>query len=727
MNHTHAPEESLAGSVERITFHSEESGFCVLRVKVKGNRDLMTVIGHTASIHAGEYVECKGIWINDRQHGLQFKATLLKVVPPTTLAGIEKYLSSGMVKGIGAHFAKKLVKAFGNQVFDVIENHPDRLTTLDGIGEKRKAWVVKSWAEQKAIRDIMVFLQSHGVGTSRSVRIYKTYGDQAIEIVRNNPYQLALDIHGIGFKTADIIAARLGIAKDSLIRAQAGTRHALQTLCESGHCAVEEDQLIKAATELLEVESGLIVQAIKLEIQEERLISEPFENKALIYPISLYIAEIKVSEKLKILSKSPPPWGKIDIEEAIPWVEQKTGFLLSDSQKEAIALVACHKVSIITGGPGVGKTTVVNSLLKVIQAKKMRIALCAPTGRAAKRLSESTGLTAKTIHRMLEFDPKTYSFKYNQHNPLPFDLIVMDEASMLDIVLTQNVLQSLSKNTAIIFIGDVDQLPSVGSGQVLQNMIESEQIATARLTQIFRQAAGSNIIINAHRINEGKLPLEYKPPSDFYTIFADTPEEIHNLMIKVITQRIPERYGFSPKQDIQVLTPMNRGGLGARSLNIILQEVLNGKAQPKITRFGMTFAPGDKVIQMRNNYDKDVFNGDIGTIKSIDEEEGLLYIDYDGNLIEYEFSELDEVALAYSISIHKSQGSEYPVVVIPISTQHYAMLARNLLYTGVTRGKKLVILIGQKKAIYMAVKNFKRAKRQTLLKERLTQMQWAEA
>ncbi|CAM4435898.1 MAG: ATP-dependent RecD-like DNA helicase [Legionellaceae bacterium] len=715
--------EFLQGSVERVTFHSEETGFCVLRTKVRGHRDLITVVGNAASITAGEYIECRGTWINDRNHGLQFKAMHLKALPPSTLEGIEKYLGSGMVKGIGPHFAKKLVKAFGEDVFSVIEQNPDLLLTLEGIGLKRKEKVVSAWAEQKVIRTIMVFLQSHGVGTARAVRIYKTYGDDAIEKVTENPYRLALDIHGIGFKTADIIAEKLGIEKESLIRAQAGVRHVLQELCSNGHCAVLSSELLTKSSELLEIPESIVAMGISNELEEENIKEDIIQEESCIYPISLYQAEVKSAENIKRLQSGSPPWGKIDSETVIPWVESKTTLQLSPSQKEALEKVLSSKLSIITGGPGVGKTTLVNSLLMVLNAKRLLIRLCAPTGRAAKRLSESTGLQATTIHRLLDFDPKSYGFRHNADNPLFLDVLVIDESSMLDIALLNNTLKAIPSHAAVIFVGDIDQLPSVGSGAVLSDLIKSRVIKTVRLTEIFRQAESSKIIVNAHRVNKGQMPLPNEDKSsDFFTIYLDTPEEMAEQLVDIVSTRLPKFYQCNAIRDIQVLTPMNRGGLGSRSLNIELQKALNQNAEPKVTRFGNTYAPGDKVIQMTNNYDKEVFNGDIGFIESINLDDGIVNIRFDQQLKEYGVGELDEISLAYAISIHKSQGSEFPIVIIPLSTQHFTLLARNLLYTGITRGKQLVILIAQKKAVGMAVSNNKEAHRLTNLSERIRRL-----
>ncbi|RYU62489.1 ATP-dependent RecD-like DNA helicase [Methylolobus aquaticus] len=718
---SHDERERLSGSVDRVTFHSEESGFCVLRVRVKGQRDPVTVIGSAASVAAGEFIEALGQWVNDRTHGLQFRATLLRIVPPTTLEGIEKYLGSGMVRGIGPHFAKKLVKAFGEDVFDVIEQTPERLRDLDGIGPKRQQQVTSAWAEQKAIRAIMVFLQSHGVGTSRSVRIYKTYGDEAIVRVTEDPYRLALDIHGIGFKTADALAERLGIPRDSPLRARAGVRHALALWSEQGHCYCPRDRLTDQAVKLLEIPDDVIRAAIAAEIAEQRLISEPGPNsEELLFLAPLYQAEVNVANRLRTLRDGKLPWGAIDADKAIPWVEEKAGLTLSASQRDAVALVCASKVCVITGGPGVGKTTLVNSLIRILSAKKLIVTLCAPTGRAAKRLSETTGLEAKTVHRALEFDPKAFGFKRSLDNPLETDLVVLDESSMMDIVLMNQLLKAVPDEAALLLVGDVDQLPSVGPGSVLGDLIESNVIPTVRLTEIFRQAESSRIIVNAHRINRGEMPIaDRDPASDFHLIPADSPEAIFDKLMQVVTERIPARYGFDPIADIQVLTPMNRGGIGVRALNVELQQRLNGRAEPKITKYGTTFAPGDKVLQMVNNYDKDVYNGDIGRIVRIDLENGAALVDFDGREVSYELSELDELSLAYAASIHKSQGSEYPAVVIPLAMQHYLLLERNLLYTAVTRGRKLVVVIAEPKALAMAVRNRKATKRGTRLAERL--------
>ncbi len=717
----HQPVLRLEGAVERVTFHSEESGFFVIRVKCKGQRDLVTMTGSTPSITAGEYVETMGIWFNDARHGVQFKVQQIKTVTPTTIEGIEKYLGSGMVKGIGPHFAKRLVKAFGEQVFDIIEETPDRLMELEGIGKKRREKITSAWSEQKVVREIMVFLQSHGVGTARAVRIYKTYGDQAVAKVQENPYRLALDIHGIGFKTADQLAMQLGIDRVSLIRAQAGVRHVLQEFSGEGHCAQFFQKLVDSSVKLLEIPEETIKDAIQAEVNEGRLTPETINEEPCLFLTPLHRAELGVANHVKRLLKGKSAWSDVDLEKAIPWVEKKNAIQLSASQKDAVEQAVRKKFCIITGGPGVGKTTVVNSILKVIVAKRAHVTLCAPTGRAAKRLSESTGQEATTIHRLLEFDPSQFDFKKNAENPLETDLLVVDESSMVDVVLMNQLLRAVPDNAAVLLVGDVDQLPSVGPGAVLSDLIESGKVPVARLTEIFRQAATSKIITGAHAINRGQAPRQSKKgeETDFFYMTGDEPEELFAKLMAVVTKRLPEKFGFDPVKDIQVLAPMNRGGLGARSLNVALQEALNADAHPKVTRFGWTFAPGDKVIQTVNNYDKEVFNGDIGTVSAIDVEEGELMIDFEGREVNYQVNELDEVSLAYATTIHKSQGSEYPCVVIPMAMQHFTLLERNLLYTGVTRGKQLVVLIGQAKAVGMAARNVKSARRLTNLPGRL--------
>ena len=713
--------EDLHGLVERVTFHSEDTGFCVLQVKLRGRRELATVVGSAAAINPGEQVDCRGAWVNDATYGLQFRADTLKAVPPTTLDGVERYLGSGLIKGIGPHFARELVAAFGADVFEVIEHTPERLQMLEGIGAKRQARVTEAWREQKAVREIMVFLHSHGIGNARAARIHRVYGDQAIDRIRENPYRLARDINGIGFATADTIARKLGIPSDSLIRTRAALHHVLWEYSTEGHCAAEKQELVKRTVALLEVSPEAVEEAIGLEVAAENLTAEPVGHAPALFLAPLYRAEVGVAGHLRRLVAGPPPWGAMDLTRAIPWVETLSGLSLSTSQREAVATVLKGKVTVLTGGPGVGKTTIVNSILKLVEGRGGRVLLCAPTGRAAKRLSESAQGEARTIHRLLEFDPRHGGFRKDEADPLEVDLLIVDEVSMVDVLLMNHLLKAVPSHAAVLLVGDVDQLPSVGPGAVLQEVIESGRVPTVKLTEIFRQAASSSIVVNAHRINAGE-PIESRDGAglqDFYFIPAESPEEIYDKLLQVVTERIPRRFSLSPVRDIQVLTPMNRGSLGTRSLNVELQKRLNGGAEPRVSRYGWTYAPRDKIIQTVNDYDKNVFNGDIGQVSRVDPDEGQIHVDFDDRTVPYEFAELDEVALAYATSVHKSQGSEYPAVVIPLAMQHYLLLQRNLLYTAVTRGKRLVVIIGQPRALAMAVKNVRSTRRLTNLAARL--------
>ena len=713
-----AATEVLAGLVERVTFHNEENGFCVLRVKARGQRELITVLGHAATISAGELVQASGAWINDRIHGVQFKASFLKVAAPTTVEGIEKYLGSGMICGIGPVYARKLVRAFGEAVFEIIEQEPARLREVTGIGPKRAGQIIAGWAEQRVIREIMLFLHSNGVGTSRAVRIYKTYGADAVQLISENPYRLARDIRGIGFVTADQIAGKLGIEKTALIRVRAGISYALAEAMNDGHCGLPADELIPLTQKLLEVPAELVETALGLELEAGSVIADQVEDWRCIFLAVLYHAEREIAERLRALANGNLPWPWIDPEKAIPWVETRAKIALADSQSRALRTALLSKVLVVTGGPGVGKTTLVNSLLKILIAKGVIVALCAPTGRAAKRLFESTGIEAKTIHRLLETDPRTGSFRRNAEATLECDLLVVDETSMVDVPLMRSVLRALPNRAALLLVGDVDQLPSVGPGQVLADIIASAAVPVVRLTEVFRQAASSRIITNAHRIKQGVMAdLAPAEDGDFYFVDAVDPEEGVRKVVAIVRERIPKRFGFDPVRDIQVLCPMNRGGLGARSLNIELQAALNPPGEIRIERFGWTFCPGDKVMQVENDYDKDVYNGDLGIVSRLDAEEGELAVDFDGREVAYAFGELDELVLAYATTIHKSQGSEYPAVVIPITTQHYSMLQRNLVYTGVTRGKRLVVLVGQRKALAIAVKGAKTKRRWSKLRE----------
>jgi exodeoxyribonuclease V alpha subunit len=712
-------QEVLAGLVERVTFHNAENGFCVLRIKARGHRDLITVIGHAAIISAGEWVTASGDWVNDHTHGQQFKARFMRTSAPTSIDGIEKYLGSGMIRGIGPVYAKKMVRAFGEKVFDIIEAEPDRLREVTGIGAVRAKRITGAWADQKIVREIMVFLHSNGVGTARAVRIFKTYGSDAVQVMTENPYRLARDIRGIGFKTADAIAMKLGIEKTAMIRVRAGISYALTEAMDDGHCGLPTEELGPLAMELLEVSRELVQTALDLELAEGTVIAATVGETACVFLGGLYRAEKVIAERILNIANAMLPWQYIDTEKALPWVEKKTGLSLAESQVAAIRLALISKVLVITGGPGVGKTTIVNAILCILDAKGINLLLCAPTGRAAKRMTEATGFEAKTIHRLLEVDPKGGGFKRNGDNPLDCDLLVIDEASMVDIMLMQALTKAVPDNAALLIVGDIDQLPSVGPGQVLADVIASHAVPVVRLTEVFRQAAQSRIISSAHRINQGSIPDLSRPngDSDFYFVQADDPETAVPRIIELVKTRIPARFGLDPIRDIQVLCPMNRGGVGARSLNIELQKALNPAGERKVERFGWTFAPGDKVMQVENDYDREVYNGDIGYVDDVDPDAGELIASFDGRTVTYGFGELDTLVPAYAATIHKSQGSEYPAVVIPVLTQHYAMLQRNLLYTGMTRGKRLVVLVGQKKAVAIAVKNVSGRRRWSKLNE----------
>src|SRR5215212_3132695 len=713
------PVEVLAGTVERVTFHNAESGFAVLKVQTRGKRDLITVVGHAPVIGAGEWVTASGAWVSDRTHGLQFKADVLKTTPPTGAEGIEKYLASGQMRGIGPAMAKRIVATFGESTFEIIETEPERLKEVPGIGPIRASRIVAGWAEQKAVREIMIFLHARGVGTARAVRIFKMYGHEAIQVMTEDPYRLAREVRGIGFRTADAIATKLGMEKTAPQRIRAGISFALQTATDEGHCGLPVEALTRLAENLLEVDAGLIQSAIVDELVGGEVVTDTIEDERCLFLKGLYLAERAIASRLMERTSGEAPWPKIDLDKAISWVEGRTGKTLAASQREALKQVLASKVAVITGGPGVGKTALLDTTLRILTAKGVRVALAAPTGRAAKRMTEQTGIEAKTIHRLLEIDPKLGGFSRTEDNPLDCDLLVVDETSMVDVPLMNALTKAVPQHAGLLLVGDVDQLPSVGPGQVLADIIASDQVPVARLTEVFRQAAESRIVVNAHRINHGQMPEPTKAgeESDFYIVEITEPEEGVAKLIEVVTNCIPRRFGLDPTRDVQVLCPMQRGVLGARNLNHELQRVLNPNPPATVERFGWRFAPGDRVMETQNDYDREVFNGDLGSVARINDEEGALVVDFEGREVVYPFGELDTLVPAFATTIHKSQGSEYPAVVIPVATQHYAMLARNLLYTGVTRGKRLVVLVAQKRAIAIAVRGGQMKRRWTKLRE----------
>ncbi|MGC8551004.1 MAG: SF1B family DNA helicase RecD2 [Acidobacteriaceae bacterium] len=720
-----SPSEEISGLVERVTFFNEESGFAVLRVKVRGHRELVTILGSLPSVSAGEWLTAEGWWVRDREHGLQFRAKVLKAVPPTTREGVERYLAGGLIKGVGPVLARKLVSHFGAEVLGIIGNTPHELESVEGIGPKRRGRIAGAWQEGVQIREIMLFLHSHGVSTGRAVRIYKTYGNLAIQTVRENPYTLAKEIHGIGFATADQIAQSVGIPRNSQNRARAGIDHVLLGATSEGHCALPLEKLKAAAVKLLEVPVETVEQAISQMLTSGFLLIEEIDGEPLVFLPHMRKAEDGIAIRIRRLAAAPVNYPNIDMTKALLWCEERTGKALAPSQREALKTALTSRAVIITGGPGVGKTTLVNSILLILRAKKVKCLLCAPTGRAAKRLSETTGLEAKTIHRLLEVDPATGRFTRNEDKPLECDLLCVDETSMVDVLLMYALLRALPQNAGLIMVGDVDQLPSVGPGNVLRDLIESGVIPVVRLTEVFRQASASKIITNAHLVRQGKMPelRTAETSTDFYFIERDTPEDIAATLTRLVQDRIPSAHKVNAIRDVQVLCPMNRGSIGVRELNIALQERLNPvrPGEPAAERFGWRFQARDKVIQTENDYSKEVFNGDIGTIEKIDPVEQEVLIRFDDRLVTYDFGELDEVSLAYAVTIHKSQGSEFPVVVIPVAMQHYMLLQRNLIYTGMTRAKKLLVLVGQKKALGLAVRNDQSRKRYSGLLSSLKQ------
>ncbi|MDI6816638.1 MAG: ATP-dependent RecD-like DNA helicase [Actinomycetota bacterium] len=724
----------LEGILENFVFSNDDNGWSVVRLNVKGNREPVTAVGSLIGVQPGESVRLEGYWVSDRKYGDQFKAQSFTTIKPATLVGIEKYLGSGMIKGIGPVMASRMVNCFGVETLDIIETSPARLLEVEGIGKVRIEGICQAWQEQKDIKEVMIFLQSHGVTTTYAIKIYKEYGNKAIDIVSENPYRLAVDIFGIGFRTADKIASNIGIAANSPQRAEAGILHVLGSFSEDGHVCCPRALLVEKAAEMLEIDDTIVEHAVdSLSVQGLVVIESVAEctvaegsdvaeetGDELIYLRSLYASEVGAARLMRQVLESDLVRLNIDIDKAIGGFEKEFSIELAWQQRDAIKRAIKSKMMVVTGGPGTGKTTLINGVIQILKGKERRVLLAAPTGRAAKRLSEATGMEAKTIHRLLEFSPRAMSFERGPDNPLEVDILILDEVSMVDIVLFYNVLKALPMTSQIVLVGDVDQLPSVGPGGVLKDVIASGCVEVVCLTEVFRQARESMVVMNAHAINSGKMPYVKGEGHrrDFFVIEKDEPEEVLETIKTLITQRIPAHFGFSPTDDIQVLTPMHKGLLGTSNLNKELQELLNPE-QESISRGSRTFRVADKVMQIRNNYDLDVFNGDIGKIASIDRVERVVRVNFEGKMVLYEQSDLDELMLAYACSVHKAQGSEYPVVVLPLHTQHYMMLQRNLLYTAVTRGKKLVVVVGSKKALAIAVKNNKIQDRFTRLAERL--------
>jgi len=707
--------DEIHGYIERITFQNADNGYTVARLKEGRKKDLTTVVGTLTSVQVGESVRCKGFWKNDINYGYQFIVKEYEVERPSSEKGIKKYLSSGLIKGIGPAFAERIVDYYKLETLDVIDANPENLLEINGIGAKRVERIKSCWAEQKSIREVMVFLQSFGVSPTYAKKVFKTYGDKSIETVQKNPYQLARDIWGIGFKTADQTARQMGIQMAADIRIDSGVEYVLSALSNEGHTCYPVDKFLEKAQELLTVESNLIDARLEAILAEDRIVIaslEVAEQPIMCIWLKLFhVCERGIVKEWKRLHKGKSLLRKIAPDKAIIWAEEKLKIELAPNQKKAVAQSLSEKIQIITGGPGTGKSTITKVILLITQQLTKKILLAAPTGRAAKRLSEITKMEASTIHSLLEFDFGINGFRKNLDNPLDCDLLIVDEASMIDTVLMYSLLKAIPSHARLILVGDIDQLPSVGAGNVLQDLIASEKIPVTRLTDIFRQAANSKIIINAHKINAGQFPnIKTEPDADFFFIEKELPEQIVELIPTLVKNRLPKKYGLNSFNDIQVLSPMNRGIIGTRNLNLILQKELNPSKDPLI-KMGRTFHLHDKVMQLKNNYDKEVFNGDVGRIQKIDRIEQELYVDFEGKLVNYDFSDIDQLMLAYAVSVHKYQGSECPCIIMPMHTTHYMMLFRNMLYTGMTRGKRLVIIIGTKKALSMAIRNNKVAKR----------------
>ncbi len=699
--------QSYKGFIDRLTYHNPENGYTIARLAVEGQRERIAIVGTLASIQVGENVEVEGVWANHPKYGKQLKVEHYKAVYPSTLEGMQKYLGSGLIKGIGPRSAKRIVEHFGEETLDIIDEDPQRLAEVPKLGKKKVELIAEAWDEQRQIKDVMVFLQSHGITTGYAVKIFKTYGQEAIQKVRSDPYRLERDVDGIGFRIADRIAQRLGMERDAPARVQAGIRYLLSEAADEGHVYLPAVEMMERSVEILEINAELLPQALDALRANDGVVTEDLHY----YLPPLHRAEVGAASSLKRLLQAPAE------ELAVP-AEAEDGLELAPAQKEAVELVATSKVLVLTGGPGTGKTTVTRRILRLLEAGGLKVALCSPTGRAAKRLSEASGREAKTIHRLLGFQPGERQFKKGYDDRLEVDALIVDEASMIDVVLLNALLRALPDHARLVLVGDIDQLPSVGPGNVLRDIIDSTEVPVVRLTQIFRQAQKSHIIRNAHRINSGEMPIvENQADADFYFIQEGDPERVVEQVEELCTTRLPSYRGWDQRNDIQVLAPMYRGETGALNLNQRLQQRLNPHGQVHSHR-GAEFRVGDKVMQVKNNYDKGVFNGDIGTIERLDAEKQVLYVRFDYTL-EYDQADLDQLTLAYAISIHRSQGSEFPVVVLPLTTQHYVMLQRNLLYTAITRAKQMIVIVGTSKALKLAIANDKVARRYTTLKDRL--------
>ena len=706
------PATLLRCVVERITYQNPENGYSVLKVKVKGYNDLVTLVGNLLEVPVGSVLLCRGEWKVDKCYGSQFVAATWEETMPATVYGIEKYLGSGLVKGIGPRFARAIVQRFGTETIDIIETEIERLYEVPNIGRKRVAKIRESWEKQKDIKNVMLFLQGYGVSTAYAAKIYREYGKESIDKVRENPYRLADDIWGIGFKTADGIAAKMGYEKEDPRRCRSGILYTLGQLSDEGHVYAGEEQLVKTAGQLLEAGETAIRDTLAGMLQAEDLILD----KDAIYLPPFYHAECGTSRRLRDLAESTGRSlfdGLFDPSS----LTAETGIEYDEVQLAAIRQAVTSKVMVLTGGPGTGKTTTTQGIIAALKKAGLRVLLAAPTGRAAKRMSEATGMEAKTIHRLLEYNPQD-GYKRNDENPLEGDALIVDECSMIDILLMNNLLKAVPVGMRLVFVGDIDQLPSVGAGNVLRDIIDSQRIPVVRLVRIFRQAQKSRIVMNAHTINQGRFPdTSNGRDTDFFFMREDDPERAAETIVRLVKERLPRAYRESPDR-IQVLTPMQRGVVGAANLNLLLQQALNPSG-PSLGRGGYTYRQGDRVMQLRNNYAKDVFNGDQGYIREVDTEDRMLTVDFDGKKVEYDVTELDELTLAYATTIHKAQGSEYPIVVMPVLMTHFVMLQRNLIYTGITRAKKICVLIGAMKALAYAVRNMSVLKRNTSLRERL--------